>query len=112
MRERNGGFVVGSPASNMPCLPKGPPGIRADLTEYPAIGPVDRLAVVSGRVSATPEMQIGFARGLGFDGVALDPVQLVAEHADEAIGHTANAGLASLSSRRSRYPLHRGWGRG
>jgi 3-oxoisoapionate kinase len=64
-------------------------------------GAVDRLAVVSGSVSATTERQIRHALSNGFDGVSLDPLALSGEASEVEIGKAVTAGLSSLQQGRS-----------
>ncbi|NKF34423.1 four-carbon acid sugar kinase family protein, partial [Pseudomonas sp. BGM005] len=51
--------------------------IGGGSADFPDIGPVERLAVVSGSVSPTTERQIRTAVENGFESIALDPLALV-----------------------------------
>jgi 3-oxoisoapionate kinase len=64
-------------------------------------GAVDRLAVVSGSVSATTERQIRHALSNGFDGISLDPLALSGEAHEIEIANAVAAGLSSLQQGRS-----------
>ncbi|TIL78080.1 MAG: four-carbon acid sugar kinase family protein, partial [Mesorhizobium sp.] len=61
----------------------------------------DRIAVVSGSCSPTTERQIRHALTDGFDGVAVDPVELVSQASSDAIARAAASGRASLEAGRS-----------
>jgi uncharacterized protein YgbK (DUF1537 family) len=76
-------------------------GLAPGASNYSSAGAVDRLAVVSGSVSPTTEQQIGRALAAGFDGIPLDPLELVSERAESAIEHAVLAGNASLAAGRS-----------
>lgn len=64
-------------------------------------GAADRIAVVSGSCSPTTERQIRHALTDGFDGIEVDPVELVSEDSDKAIARAAASGRASLEAGRS-----------
>ncbi|TGR73059.1 four-carbon acid sugar kinase family protein, partial [Mesorhizobium sp. M1C.F.Ca.ET.189.01.1.1] len=49
----------------------------------------------------TTERQIRHAMGDGFDGIEVDPVELVSEQSDQAIARATAAGKASLEAGRS-----------
>ncbi|WP_429131299.1 four-carbon acid sugar kinase family protein [Ensifer sp. 4252] len=68
---------------------------------FAAVGPVDRIAVVSGSVSPTTERQIRHALANGFGGVTLDPVALSGDGRAAAIATAVGAGLSVLESGRS-----------
>lgn len=68
---------------------------------FEAAGPVERMAVVSGSVSPTTERQIGHATANGFDGIAVDPIDLIGEERDRSIADAVAAGLAALAGGRS-----------
>ncbi|MBB3301702.1 uncharacterized protein YgbK (DUF1537 family) [Rhizobium sp. BK591] len=70
-------------------------------TEFPDIGPVDRLAVVSGSVSPTTERQIRTAVENGFESMALDPLALVGEHGQGAVDAAVKAGVQKLQQGKS-----------
>ncbi len=76
-------------------------GLIGERTDFAAPGKVDRLAVVSGSVSPTTERQIRRATADGFDGVDLDPLALVGEHAEQALDAAVTTGVASLKAGRS-----------
>ena len=64
-------------------------------------GAADRIAVVSGSCSPTTERQIRHALTDGFDGIEVDPVELVSETSEQAIARAAASGSASLKAGRS-----------
>ncbi|WP_277995967.1 four-carbon acid sugar kinase family protein [Rhizobium sp. Leaf371] len=73
-------------------------GVRA----FPSPGRADRIAVVSGSVSPTTERQIRQATGAdGFDGVPLDPLELLGENGEYVMGRAVEAAEASLAAGRS-----------
>ncbi|AYG69594.1 MULTISPECIES: four-carbon acid sugar kinase family protein [unclassified Rhizobium] len=76
-------------------------GLIGGKPEFAPPGKVDRLAVVSGSVSPTTERQIRRATAEGFDGIDLDPLQLVGENAERALEKAVHAGIASLKAGRS-----------
>ncbi|NLR97947.1 four-carbon acid sugar kinase family protein [Rhizobium sp. P38BS-XIX] len=69
--------------------------------DFAAPGKVERLAVVSGSVSPTTERQIRKATSEGFDGIDIDPLDLVGEGGERAIRQAADAGIARLKAGRS-----------
>ncbi|MBS3647813.1 four-carbon acid sugar kinase family protein [Pseudaminobacter sp. 19-2017] len=76
-------------------------GLAPGPASYAGAGEVDRLAVVSGSVSPTTERQIAHALANGFDGIALDPLELVCERGDVAMEDAIRLGNASLTAGRS-----------
>ena len=76
-------------------------GLVGDKPDFPAAGPVDRIAVVSGSVSPTTEHQIRHALANGFDGIAVDPLALSGDAAETAIAEAVEAGLRVLETGRS-----------
>lgn len=69
--------------------------------EFSPPGAADRIAVVSGSCSPTTERQIRHALSDGFDGIEVDPVELVSETSERAIARAAASGRASLQAGRS-----------
>ncbi|CAN7365394.1 four-carbon acid sugar kinase family protein [Mesorhizobium amorphae] len=101
-RRPGGTFVVGSSGIEYALL--------AALAETATVhaeprfsppGVADRVAVVSGSCSPTTERQIQHARTDGFDGIEVDPVELVSESSEQAIARAAASGRASLQAGRS-----------
>src|SRR5690606_28125681 len=76
-------------------------GLVGDKPDFPAAGPVDRIAVVSGSVPPTTEHQIRHALAIGFDGIAVDPLALSGDAAETAIAEAVEAGLRVLETGRS-----------
>jgi len=76
-------------------------GLTPGEASHAGAGVVDRLAIVSGSVSPTTERQISHALANGFDGVALDPIELVSERGEDAVERAVAAGNASLAAGRS-----------
>jgi 3-oxoisoapionate kinase len=99
----NGGwFVTGSSGVEYALLAAWKKsGLTKGATPFPLPGRVDRIAVVSGSVSPTTERQIRHATDNGFDGVNLDPIELLGENGAFAIERAVLSGLASLKSGRS-----------
>jgi 3-oxoisoapionate kinase len=101
MRERSR-FVAGSSGVEYALMTEwAANGLAPGTATYAGADAVDRLAVVSGSVSPTTERQIGHALANGFDGVALDPIELVSEHGEAAIDRAVATGNASLAAGRS-----------
>lgn len=67
---------------------------------FPDVGPVDRIAVVSGSVSPTTERQIRQAKEDGFAEIALDPLALVSD-GESAIDAAVRKGIERLNEGRS-----------
>lgn len=102
MRSPDGCFVAGSSGVEYALLTEWKArGIAPGQAAFSPPGPVDRLAVVSGSCSATTEKQIRHALGNGFDGVPLNPVELVSAQSEQSIADAVSAGLESLQAGRS-----------
>ncbi|RUW47858.1 four-carbon acid sugar kinase family protein [Mesorhizobium sp. M1A.F.Ca.ET.072.01.1.1] len=101
-RKPGGYFVVGSSGIEYALLAewagKTAPGAAAGFAPP---GAADRIAVVSGSCSPTTERQIRHAMSDGFDGIEVDPVELVSDSSSAAIARAAAAGKASLDAGRS-----------
>lgn len=102
VRRPGGTFVVGSSGIEYALLAEWAANrtVRAEPSFSPP-GAADRIAVVSGSCSPTTERQIRHALTDGFDGVAVDPVELVSEASSDAIARAAASGRASLEAGRS-----------
>ncbi|SCB58763.1 Uncharacterized conserved protein YgbK, DUF1537 family [Rhizobium aethiopicum] len=100
---RSGSFVAGSSGIEYALLDawRRIGVIGESSTEFPDPGPVDRLAVVSGSVSPTTERQIRAAVENGFEAIALDPLALVSETGESAVGAAVQVGLGKLREGRS-----------
>ncbi|MBZ9768903.1 four-carbon acid sugar kinase family protein [Mesorhizobium sp. CA6] len=99
-RKPGGYFVVGSSGIEYALLAEWQGNALASVS-FPPPGATDRIAVVSGSCSPTTERQIRHAMSDGFDGIEVDPVELVSEHSEKAIARAATAGRASLEAGRS-----------
>ncbi|MDG4878811.1 four-carbon acid sugar kinase family protein [Mesorhizobium sp. WSM4935] len=99
-RKPGGYFVVGSSGIEYALLSEWQENAGAS-TGFPLPGAADRIAVVSGSCSPTTERQIRHAMSDGFDGIEVDPVELVSERSDTAIARAAAAGKAGLAAGRS-----------
>ena len=73
-------------------------GLVSEPPEFPPVGPVDRMIVVSGSAAANTAEQINYAMAHGFAGIALNTDRLVDERLaegernraiDEALSHLA-----------------------
>ncbi|RWO13343.1 MAG: four-carbon acid sugar kinase family protein [Mesorhizobium sp.] len=102
VRRPGGTFVVGSSGIEYALLTEWAANrtVRAEPGFSPP-GAADGIAVVSGSCSPTTERQIRHALTDGFDGVAVDPVELVSEASSDAIARAAASGRASLQAGRS-----------
>ncbi|TGQ17825.1 MULTISPECIES: four-carbon acid sugar kinase family protein [unclassified Mesorhizobium] len=101
-RKPGGYFVVGSSGIEYALLAEwAQPAAPGEGVRFPPPGAADRIAVVSGSCSPTTERQIRHAMGDGFDGIEVDPVELVSEQSDQAIARATAAGKASLEAGRS-----------
>ncbi|TBY10284.1 four-carbon acid sugar kinase family protein [Rhizobium laguerreae] len=100
---RSGSFVAGSSGVEYALLSawRRSGFIGNSGAEFPDIGPVDRLAVVSGSVSPTTERQIRTAVDNGFESIALDPLALVSEHGEGAVDVAVQAGIQKLKQGKS-----------
>jgi len=102
MRKAAGPFVAGSSGVEYALISEWTTnGLAPGEARYCGAGAVDRLAVVSGSVSPTTGRQIGHALANGFDGVPLDPLELLSERAETAVEAAVRAGNASLAAGRS-----------
>lgn len=99
-RRPGGYFVAGSSGIEYALLAEWQGNAKASASFQPP-GAADRVAVVSGSCSPTTERQIRQAFTDGFDGIEVDPVELVSERSDQAIARAATAGRASLEAGRS-----------
>ncbi|MER8624324.1 four-carbon acid sugar kinase family protein [Mesorhizobium sp. M1143] len=101
-RKPGGSFVVGSSGIEYALLAEWVSNgtVRAE-PEFSPPGAADRIAVVSGSCSPTTERQIRHALTDGFDGIEVDPVELVSEASGDAIARAAAAGRTSLEAGRS-----------
>ncbi|PTE11155.1 four-carbon acid sugar kinase family protein [Mesorhizobium helmanticense] len=97
-RKQGGYFVVGSSGIEYALLAEWQGNASAS---FPPPGAADRIAVVSGSCSPTTERQIRHALTDGFDGIEVDPIELVSERSDQAIARAAVRGRASLQAGRS-----------
>ncbi|EJB06689.1 hypothetical protein Rleg9DRAFT_5640 [Rhizobium leguminosarum bv. trifolii WSM597] len=99
---RSGGFVAGSSGVEYALLSGWrQAGLIGEIgAEFPDIGPVDRLAVVSGSVSPTTERQIRTAAENGFESIALDPLELVSS-GEAAVEAAVQAGVGKLKEGKS-----------
>ncbi|MEB3047453.1 four-carbon acid sugar kinase family protein [Rhizobium mulingense] len=99
---RSGGFVAGSSGVEYALLSTWRQAgmIGETGAEFADIGPVDRLAVVSGSVSPTTERQIRTAAENGFDSIALDPLALIS-NGEAAVEAAVQAGVRKLKEGRS-----------
>lgn len=95
-------FCVGSSGVNYALLAEWRRlGLVPDATAFPEVGAVERLAVVSGSCSPTTEAQIHTALSDGFEGIALDPRDLIGPDSEAAISRTQAEGNAILGRGRS-----------
>ncbi|ANL76510.1 hypothetical protein AMC83_PE01103 (plasmid) [Rhizobium phaseoli] len=99
---RSGGFVAGSSGVEYALLSAWRQAglIGGGSADFPDIGPVERLAVVSGSVSPTTERQIRTAVENGFESIALDPLALVS-NGEAAVDAAVQAGVRKLKQGRS-----------
>ncbi|RRI06476.1 four-carbon acid sugar kinase family protein [Mesorhizobium tamadayense] len=100
-RKPGGHFVVGSSGIEYALLSEWAGDTAPGSGVFPPPGAADRIAVVSGSCSPTTERQIRHAMGDGFDGIEVDPLELVSERSENAIARAAAAGKASLKAGRS-----------
>jgi uncharacterized protein YgbK (DUF1537 family) len=100
---RSGSFVAGSSGVEYALLSawRRSGFIGNSGAEFPDIGPVDRLAVVSGSVSPTTERQIRTAVENGFESIALDPLALVSENGEQTVDAAVEAGTQKLRQGKS-----------
>ncbi|RFB84073.1 Hrp-dependent type III effector protein [Rhizobium leguminosarum bv. trifolii] len=99
---RSGRFVAGSSGVEYALLSAWrQAGLIGEISaEFPDIGPVDRLAVVSGSVSPTTERQIRTAAENGFESIALDPLVLIS-NGEGAVDAAVQAGVGKLKEGKS-----------
>lgn len=99
LRPPRGWFVAGSSGVEYALIAAWKDnGLAKGPTIFPLPGKADRIAVVSGSVSPTTERQIRHATANGFDGVNLDPLELLGETGSQAMERAVAAGLQSLKS--------------
>lgn len=102
VRKPGGSFVVGSSGIEYALLAEwASNGIISAGSGFTPPGAAERIAVVSGSCSPTTERQIRHALDDGFDGIEVDPVELVSEASEQAIARAAASGRASLQAGRS-----------
>ncbi|QKC82500.1 four-carbon acid sugar kinase family protein [Mesorhizobium sp. NZP2077] len=102
MRKPGGSFVAGSSGIEYALLAEWASNdIVGAGPGFTPPGAADRIAVVSGSCSPTTERQIRHALSDGFDGIEVDPVELVSEASEQAITRAAASGRASLQAGRS-----------
>jgi uncharacterized protein YgbK (DUF1537 family) len=94
---RNGPFCCGSSGVEYALLPAWAEQGSTDKASFPALPPVEQIAVVSGSVSPTTEAQIRFARSHGFEGIALDPLRLSRADSEGYVEEAVRNGLSALS---------------
>ncbi|MCB1376747.1 MAG: four-carbon acid sugar kinase family protein [Alphaproteobacteria bacterium] len=102
LAQRTGPFVAGSSGVEYALLQAWiAVGTAQKDAPFPRLGKVDRMLAVSGSCSPTTERQIRHALSCGFDGIAIDPVSLVASDADVRIAALVDDGAARLDAGRS-----------
>jgi uncharacterized protein YgbK (DUF1537 family) len=102
IRKPGGSFVVGSSGVEYALLAEWASNdIVSTGPGFTPPGAADRIAVVSGSCSPTTERQIRHALTDGFDGIEVDPVELVSEVSQQAIARATASGSASLQAGRS-----------
>lgn len=101
-RKPGGTFVVGSSGVEYALLAEwAETAVVRAASRFSPPGTANRIAVVSGSCSPTTERQIRHALTDGFDGIEVDPVELVSETSEQAIARAAASGRASLEAGRS-----------
>lgn len=101
-RKPGGSFVVGSSGVEYALLAEWSENAAVGAeSRFSPPGAAGRVAVVSGSCSPTTERQIRHALTDGFDGIEVDPIELVSEHSGQAIARAAASGRASLEAGRS-----------
>ncbi|RVC39780.1 four-carbon acid sugar kinase family protein, partial [Mesorhizobium sp. M4B.F.Ca.ET.088.02.2.1] len=85
-RKQGGSFVVGSSGVEYALLAEWAETavVRAE-SRFSAPGAAGRVGVVSGSCSPTTERQIRHALTDGFDGIEVDPIELVSDNSEQAI---------------------------
>ena len=102
VRKPGGSFVVGSSGIEYALLAEWVSnGTVSAEPKFSPPGAADRVAVVSGSCSPTTERQIRHALTDGFDGIVVDPVELISEASGDAIARAVSAGRSSLEAGRS-----------
>ncbi len=102
LADQFGGFLAGSSGVEYALLNAWRrSGVIAGNADFPEVGPVDRIAVVSGSVSPTTERQIRKAVADGFESISIDPLSLVSEDCNEAIAAAVRAGIQKLKDGKS-----------
>ncbi|MER9303880.1 four-carbon acid sugar kinase family protein [Mesorhizobium sp. M0496] len=102
VRKPGGSFVVGSSGVEYALLAEWASNDIVSAGQgFTPPGAADRIAVVSGSCSPTTERQIRHALTDGFDGIEVDPVELVSEASQQAIARATENGLAGLQAGRS-----------
>ncbi|RVC05108.1 four-carbon acid sugar kinase family protein, partial [Mesorhizobium sp. M7A.F.Ca.AU.002.06.1.1] len=102
VRKPGGSFVVGSSGVEYALLAEWTSnGVVSAGPGFTPPGAAERIAVVSGSCSPTTERQIRHALTDGFDGIEVDPVELVSEASQQAITRATASGRASLQAGRS-----------
>ncbi|CAN7639048.1 four-carbon acid sugar kinase family protein [Mesorhizobium caraganae] len=102
VRKPGGFFVVGSSGIEYALLAAWVSnGTVSAEPKFSPPGAADRVAVVSGSCSPTTERQIRHALTDGFDGIEVDPVELISEASGDAIARAVSAGRSSLEAGRS-----------
>lgn len=102
VRKPGGSFVVGSSGIEYALLAEWVSnGTVSAEPKFSLPGAADRVAVVSGSCSPTTERQIRHALTDGFDGIEVDPVELISEASGDAIARAVSAGRSSLEAGRS-----------
>ncbi len=102
VRKPGGSFVVGSSGIEYALLAEWVSnGTVSAEPKFSPPGAADRVAVVSGSCSPTTERQIRHALTDGFDGIEVDPVELISEASGDAIARAVSAGRSSLEAGRS-----------
>ncbi|ARP66948.1 Hrp-dependent type III effector protein [Mesorhizobium sp. WSM1497] len=102
VREPGGSFVVGSSGIEYALLAEwASNGVVSAGPGFTPPGAAERIAVVSGSCSPTTERQIRHALTHGFDGIEVDPVDLVSEASQQVIARVTASGRASLQAGRS-----------
>ena len=102
LKNKGGSFIAGSSGVEYALLNAWrSEGLIGPKPDFQQPGKVERLAVASGSVSPTTERQIRRAVAEGFDGIDVDPLELIGEDAERALEKAANAGVASLKAGQS-----------
>ncbi len=77
-------------------------GLVSEPPEFPPVGPVDRMIVVSGSAAANTAEQINYALAHGFGGIALNTDRLVDERlAEDERNRVIDEALAHLAENRN-----------